>query len=195
VTEDEKPIHRHSFVDPEKAAQSSFGLNRFGHTVLGQDSNNNVLPHDRMKVIIDESGNINASDSQSLIDHPAMQKFISDHVFPSEEPEADESEFINEDQYNHAENKSIFDNIPTTLSEFMEDSVVNISKEIAKKTTPPVQIAKDSINIGCASCGNDYPKNAKFCPHCGVSLIKFCYQCGYKFSGAEKFCPDCGERR
>ena len=48
----------------------------------------------------------------------------------------------------------------------------------------------------CAECGENLPKNAKFCPICGkkIEKQKFCPACGERVGARAKFCPSCGEK-
>lgn len=47
--------------------------------------------------------------------------------------------------------------------------------------------------VKCDKCREEVQKNAKFCPHCGESLEKFCKNCNTVIQTNHKFCPTCGE--
>lgn len=61
----------------------------------------------------------------------------------------------------------------------------------------------DAINlkatVKCEKCGNQMPKDSKFCPNCGNNAgaaeqpekIK-CSNCGFNYDKTVKFCPECG---
>lgn len=51
------------------------------------------------------------------------------------------------------------------------------------------------VPFHCPACGNTInDKNHKFCPECGVSLVKKCPKCEAVIEGSPKFCPECGEK-
>ncbi|WP_157771307.1 zinc-ribbon domain-containing protein, partial [Paenibacillus sonchi] len=46
----------------------------------------------------------------------------------------------------------------------------------------------------CRNCGEEVVPGAKFCPHCGTSVIIPCAGCGHVLQPGQKFCPECGTR-
>src|SRR5918911_977833 len=46
----------------------------------------------------------------------------------------------------------------------------------------------------CPSCGGGTPREAKFCPHCGVPQPRRCPGCATPLPAASRFCIECGLR-
>ncbi len=47
--------------------------------------------------------------------------------------------------------------------------------------------------LTCSGCGEAIPKDAKFCPYCGVSNV--CTSCGCRLRSTDAFCGKCGQKR
>ena len=45
----------------------------------------------------------------------------------------------------------------------------------------------------CPKCQKEVYDDAKFCPHCGISLDSQCPRCGYTVSTSDRFCANCGQ--
>jgi len=60
-------------------------------------------------------------------------------------------------------------------------------------TENPVKLSKTNTKQ-CSVCGASVKANAKFCPECGVSLVKKCAKCGTVVDDKSKFCPECGNK-
>ncbi|KKM63758.1 hypothetical protein LCGC14_1508290, partial [marine sediment metagenome] len=68
--------------------------------------------------------------------------------------------------------------------------IQQVQKPIAKK---PVSL------INCEYCHEKIDADAKYCPHCGASLIKepkaeTCSSCGTELPKTAKFCAKCGRK-
>jgi membrane protease subunit (stomatin/prohibitin family) len=48
--------------------------------------------------------------------------------------------------------------------------------------------------IACRSCGKSVAAGAKFCTHCGESMVVKCAGCGHELQSGQKFCGECGRR-
>jgi hypothetical protein len=217
--------HRHSFLNPNQKDAIPLTTNRFGHTILGGSSSENILAHDEMNVEVGPSGDIIASRKQDIFQHPAVMTWAKgagidpeafrsmecDEPFQTEsqtEPEEDQPLEVKSPEL---ELTSLFDRLPTSLQELEEESRNILSEsprqskfakaspesslpqlpEVKKEPSPPLITSL----MSCGSCGGKCPDHAKFCPHCGQGLIRFCIHCGFQFKNSEKFCSDCGERR
>jgi hypothetical protein len=273
----EKPVYRHSFLNPARTAKDQLKVNRFGHTILGGQLDDNVLPHEAMEVSIDSSGDIVASHKATIFDHPAVQAVILAHsavkeaivdqlaakeavvdqpaakeavvdqpavketifdhpavkqwalnagIDPSVLSEEDESQVIEPTDSPDKVPQSLFDRLPDNPSEQMRDSPrlsaahsidsmihpprLNRSapQEVqitlpahllnprpVQPVSPPASVLASNSLGRCLGCNGGHPDGARFCPHCGMALHRFCIQCGYQFTGLEKFCPECGTRR
>lgn len=114
---------------------------------------------------------------------------------------------------------SLFERLPTSLQELEQESRAMLNQSdaetaprtrrfssnptsrptapesfVAEPPTAPQPVSAPA-SAKCSSCQGTHPENARFCPHCGQCLTRFCIQCGYQFKNSEKFCPDCGSRR
>ncbi len=52
--------------------------------------------------------------------------------------------------------------------------------------------AQEKVECVCPGCGANLMKKAKFCPECGVKIVKTCSKCGHELKNNQKFCPECG---
>ena len=49
------------------------------------------------------------------------------------------------------------------------------------------------VAAGCASCGQDIPAGARFCPFCGTAVApQSCFSCGVPLVAGAAFCASCG---
>ena len=65
-------VLRHSFTNPHREDLPKPKVNKFGHTVLGDEM---VMSEHEIDLKIDESGDISAEPKQSLFDSPEFQKW------------------------------------------------------------------------------------------------------------------------
>lgn len=52
--------------------------------------------------------------------------------------------------------------------------------------------AAPRAQASCPSCGQPVRAGAKFCAHCGASLVQTCAKCGAELRPGSKFCDNCG---
>ena len=63
---------RHSFTNPHREDLPKPKINKYGHTILGDEKQ---VIESEIDIKIDESGNISADPKQSLFDSPEFQKW------------------------------------------------------------------------------------------------------------------------
>jgi len=179
MNDDQIKALRHSFTNPHREDLLKPKVNKFGHTVLGDEME---LPDHEIDLKINEFGDVSAEPKQSLFDSPEFQKWAEKQ--PILKPSEPEMEKETEHQSSIAPNTV---NIADLISELDEMDGTTSRKQ--------------SENKNYKSCSNEnclygLPLDAKFCLKCGTAqLAKFCIECGFKFLAMEKFCPDCGTRR
>lgn len=188
---------RHSFTNPHREDLPKPKVNKFGHTILGDEKE---MQESEIDLKIDELGNISADPKQSLFDSPQFQKWAENQ--PNTKTSEPEEPIQEEEKFNIKPNNVI---IADLLNEL--DEMDGTSKKYKARPNPDgtVQIdpntklsfrydhMKDCANKDCSYA---IPKDAKFCLECGTpQMPKFCTECGYCFPGMEKFCPDCGNKR
>lgn len=188
---------RHSFTNPHREDLPKPKVNKFGHTILGDEKE---MQESEIDLKIDELGNISADPKQSLFDSPQFQKWAENQ--PNTKTSEPEEPIQEEEKFNIKPNNVI---IADLLNEL--DEMDGTSKKFKARPNPDgtVQIdpntklsfrydhMKDCANKDCSYA---IPKDAKFCLECGTpQMPKFCTECGYCFPGMEKFCPDCGNKR
>ena len=175
-------VLRHSFTNPHREDLPKPKVNKFGHTVLGDEME---MTEQDIDIKIDEFGALTAEPKQSLFDSPEFQKWAENQpILKTSEREEQALEV-------HVEEKSSI--VPNTVN------IADLISELDEMdgTTERKQ-AENKWFKNCANkdCMHNLPKDAKFCLECGTAqLQKFCTECGYNFPGMEKFCPDCGNKR
>jgi RNA polymerase subunit RPABC4/transcription elongation factor Spt4 len=170
---------RHSFTNPHREDLPKPKVNKFGHTVLGDEMK---MADQEIDLKINEFGDVSAEPKQSLFDSPEFQKWaenqpISNTSKPELEEETEHQSKIASSSVNIADLISELDEMDGTIERQQSEN----------------QFFKNCLNQDCMY---SLPKDAKFCSKCGTAQMpKFCTECGYNFPGMEKFCPDCGNKR
>jgi len=182
MDEDQIKVLRHSFTNPHREDLPKPKVNKFGHTVLGDEKK---MSDQEIDLKINEFGDVSAEPKQSLFDSPEFQKWAENQpVYNQSEPEEPVREVQN------SENSSMSSNsvdIAALISELDDMDGTSERKQSGN------QLFKNCLNHACMY---NLPKDAKFCLKCGTAQMpKFCTECGFNFPGLEKFCPDCGTKR
>jgi len=199
MDDDQIKVLRASFTNPHREDMPKPKVNKFGHTVLGDERD---LQEQEIELKIDEFGTVNAEPKHSVFDSPEFQKWAENRPISDEfEPEHQIEEESSEDRIipqNEMLAKLIneLDEMDGTKNKFKAhpspDGTLQIDPN-TKISFGPDKGYKDCLNKDCLY---GLPKDAKFCLKCGApQMPKFCTECGYSFPGMEKFCPDCGTRR
>ena len=182
MDEDQIKALRASFTNPHREDLPKPKVNKFGHTVLGDEMK---MSDQEIELKIDESGALSAEPKQSLFDSPEFQKWADNQpILKNSEPEETVREIQITEKSSIAPNNV---NIADLISELDEMDGTTERKQVEN------QWFKACLN---QQCMYNLPKDAKFCLECGTAQMpKFCTECGYSFPGMEKFCPDCGKKR
>ena len=182
MDEDQIKALRHSFTNPHREDLPKPKVNKFGHTVLGDEMK---MADQEMDLKFNEFGDVSADPKQSLFDSPEFQKWAENQpILKTSEREEQALEV-------HVEEKNSI--VPNTVN------IADLISELDEMDGTTER--KQSENQWFKNCANkdcmyNLPKDAKFCLECGTAqLQKFCTECGYNFPGMEKFCPDCGNKR
>lgn len=189
---------RASFTNPFREDMPKPKVNKFGHTVLGDEKE---LQDHEIDLKIDEFGALNAEPKNSVFDSPEFQKWAENRpnqeVLEPELSVQEEIEEVNPIQQNEilARLLNELDEMDGTSKKFKAypnpDGTVQIDPNT--KVGFGFEDAKSCLNKDCLYA---LPKDAKFCLKCGTpQMPKFCTECGFHFPGMEKFCPDCGTKR
>jgi hypothetical protein len=182
MDEDQIKALRASFTNPHREDLPKPKVNKFGHTVLGDEME---MSDQEIELKIDESGALSAEPKQSLFDSPKFQKWAENQpILKTSEREEQVLEAQVEEKSSIVLNTV---NIADLISELDE----------MDGTTERKQIEKHQMkNCANEKCLYALPIDAKFCLKCGTAqLAKFCIECGFQFLAMEKFCPDCGNKR
>jgi RNA polymerase subunit RPABC4/transcription elongation factor Spt4 len=200
MNEDQIKALRHSFTNPHREDLPKPKVNKFGHTVLGDEME---LSEREIDLKIDESGALSAEPKQSLFDSPEFQKWAENQpILKKPEPEEPILEEPIEENFSIAPQNEILAKLLNELDE-MDGTAQkfkahpNSDGTVQNGSNTKVGSRYDQIK-DCANkeCLYALPKDAKFCMKCGTAQMpKFCTECGYSFPGMEKFCPDCGNKR
>ena len=199
MDDDQIKVLRASFTNPHREDLPKPKVNKFGHTVLGDELE---MSEQEIDLKIDESGDINAEPKQSLFDSPEFQKWAEkqpilkapEHDIKIEDP-IEEKFSITPQNEILAKLLNELDEMDGTARKFKAHPNPDGTVQIDPNTA--IGFRNDHMK-DCANkeCLYALPKDAKFCMKCGTAQMpKFCTECGYSFPGMEKFCPDCGTKR
>lgn len=190
---------RHSFTNPFREDMPKPKVNKFGHTVLGDEKQMQDLEID---LKIDESGAISAEPKKSLFDSLEFQKWAQKQPNETTEETEEQIEEPKDESVSTIPQNEILAKLLNEL-----DEMDGTSKKFKAYPNPDGTVQIDpNTKVGfsydhlknCANkdCLYELPKDAKFCLKCGTpQMPKFCTECGFSFPGMEKFCPDCGTKR
>ena len=199
MDEDQIKALRHSFTNPHREDMPKPKVNKFGHTVLGDEMQ---MSEQEIDLKIDDSGALTADPKQSLFDSLEFQKWAEKQpILKAPEPDIEIEEPI-EEKFSITPQNEILAKLLNEL-----DEMDGTARKFKAHPNPDgtVQIDPNTAigfrNDHMKDCANKeclyaLPKDAKFCMKCGTAQMpKFCTECGYSFPGMEKFCPDCGTKR
>ena len=191
---------RHSFTNPHREDLPKPKINKFGHTILGDEK---IIPESEIDLKIDDLGNISAEPKLSVFDSQEFQNWADNQpILKTSEPDQPLSEEQSEENFSITPQNEILAKLLNEL-----DEMDRTAKKFKAHPNPDGTVQIDpNTKVGfsfdhmknCANkdCLYALPKDAKFCLKCGTpQMPKFCTECGYSFPGMEKFCPDCGTKR
>jgi len=189
---------RHSFTNPFREDMPKPKMNKFGHTVLGDEKE---MSNHEIELKIDESGALSAEPKQSLFDSVEFQNWAQNQpVYEDAEPEHQIEQELSEERV--IPQNEMLAKLINELDEMdgkTENFKARPNPDGTVQIDPNTKIGwRQDLSKNCLNkdCLYTLPKDAKFCLKCGTAQMpKFCTECGFSFPGMEKFCPDCGTRR
>ena len=170
MDDDQIKVLRASFTNPHREDLPKPKVNKFGHTVLGEELE---MSDQEIDLKIDDSGALTAEPKQSLFDSPEFQKWAENRpnqeVFEPEQPVQEEIEEVNFIPQNEI--------LARLLNEL--DEMDGTSKKFKAYPNPDGTVQIDpNTKVGfsydhmknCANkdCLYELPKDAKFCLKCGT---------------------------
>ena len=198
----EKPSYRHSFLNPARTEKDKLNVNRFGHTILGGQLEDNVLSHEEMDVSVDPAGDIVATQKADIFEHPAVKSWaINAGIDPSAftedaepSPELDASEETIEAPIVDIP-RSLFDHLPTNLDELVRESqMLSADGPMGALPAPPRLNRSSPQEVHITLPANLGP--ARPAPQAPVSkssvLAQHCSSCQGSHPENARFCPHCG---
>ena len=153
---------RHSFTNPHREDLPKPKVNKFGHTVLGDEME---MAEQEIDLKINDLGDVSADPKQSVFDSPQFQKWAEKQpISKTFEPEV-------EKEIPHQKNI-----VPNSVS------IADLISELDEMDgTAERRKAENHQMKRCANenCLYALPIDAKFCLKCGTAqLPKFCTECG-----------------
>ena len=181
---------RHSFTNPFREDMPKPKVNKFGHTVIGDERQ---MQEQEVHLKIDEFGALSAEPKQSVFDTPEFQKWANiQHNVMTSEPDEPKQE---PESFTATANSVNFAALLSELDE-MDGTSENADLKTQDSTNDIRETSNHFKNCPNKDCMYSLPKDAKYCLKCGTAQMpKFCTECGFNFPGMEKFCPDCGTKR
>lgn len=200
MDEDQIKVLRHSFTNPHREDLPKPKVNKFGHTVLGDEME---MADQDIDLKINEFGDVSADPKQSLFDSPEFQKWAENQpILKTSESEEQIQGESDEEKLKITPQNEILAKLLNELDEMdgtADKFKAHPNPDGTVQIDPNTKVGwkhdhmKDCANKECLYA---LPKDAKFCMKCGTAQMpKFCTECGYSFPGMEKFCPDCGNKR